>query len=340
MTTTNADWQAYIDRISTLPDESSLDAVEQELFGRKAGLMTLALKELGHMTPEERTSKGKEWNNWKNLLEETIESRRRTLSAASLSAIAETERLDVTLPLPEEEAGHLHPIPEFLREVERVFTSLGFDVAEGNEAETEEYNFDLLNFPEQHAARDAQDVFYLDLPPKAGKRWLLRAHTSPVQLHYMQTHKPPFRMICPGRVYRKDADATHSPMFHQFEGLMVGPDVSLAHMKAIMATAMRELISADAEFRFRTGYFPFVEPGLEVDMRWRGDESQSREGKWLEIVGCGMVHPNVLRNVGIDPEEHQGFAFGFGVERMLMIKHRIPDLRLFYTGDMRFLRQF
>lgn len=340
MTHTHETWPDLLARIHTLADAAAVDALEQELFGRKAGLMTVALKELGSMSPEERMAKGKELNEWKATLTQALTDRRQSLKMASLATIAETQKLDVTIPLPAEEQGHLHVIPEFLRDVERVFTSLGFDVAEGDEVETEEYNFDLLNFPEQHAARDAQDVFYVDLPPTAGKRWLLRAHTSPVQLHYMQTHQPPFRMICPGRVYRKDADATHSPMFHQFEGLMIGPDVSLANMKAIMVAAMHELISPDAEFRFRTGYFPFVEPGLEVDMRWRGDESASREGKWLEIVGCGMVHPNVLRNVGIDPEIYQGFAFGFGVERMIMIKHQIPDLRSFYTGDMRFLRQF
>jgi phenylalanyl-tRNA synthetase alpha chain len=161
-----------------------------------------------------------------------------------------------------------------------------------------------------------------------------------MQIRYMQSHKPPLRVIAPGKVYRKDSDATHSPMFHQFEGLMIGEDVTLANMKAVMIEAIRTLVSPTAEFRFRTGFFPFVEPGLEVDMRWQGDEEDSREGKWLEIVGCGMVHPNVLRNCGIDPKKYQGFAFGFGVERMIMIKHQIPDLRAFFIGDLRFLRQF
>jgi len=161
-----------------------------------------------------------------------------------------------------------------------------------------------------------------------------------LQIRYMRTHKPPFRVIYHGKTYRKDADATHSPMFHQFESIVVGKDISLANMKAVMTAAIRELTESDAEFRFRSGFFPFVEPGLEVDMRWQGDESQSREGKWLEIAGCGMVHPNVLKHGGIDPEEYQGFAFGFGVERMIMIKHQIPDLRSFYTGDLRFLKQF
>jgi phenylalanyl-tRNA synthetase alpha chain len=161
-----------------------------------------------------------------------------------------------------------------------------------------------------------------------------------MQIRYMQNHEPPIRVICPGKVYRKDSDATHSPMFHQFDGLLVDKNISLANMKAVMIKAIQELISPKAEFRFRSGFFPFVEPGLEVDMRWQGDESQSREGRWLEVVGCGMVHPNVLKNGGVDPEKYSGFAFGFGIERLLMIRHQIPDLRSFYEGDLRFLRQF
>ena len=172
------------------------------------------------------------------------------------------------------------------------------------------------------------------------KNFVLRTHTSPVQIRYMKEHKPPFRMICTGKVYRKDADATHSPMFHQIEGLMIGKDISLANMKGVMETAVRELVDPDVDFRWRTGYFPFVEPGLEMDLRWRGDESKSREGRWLVVVGCGVAHPQVLKNVGIDPDEYQGFAFGFGVERMVMIRHQIPDIRLFFQGDRRFLTQF
>jgi phenylalanyl-tRNA synthetase alpha chain len=225
-------------------------------------------------------------------------------------------------------------IPEFVRQVEEVFGRMGFDVARGPEIETEETNFTLLNFQKDHPAMDMQATFWVhDFPGK-----LLRTHTSPVQVHYMHKRTPPFRMICPGRVYRRDADATHSPMFHQFEGLMVGSDVSVAHMKAVMITAMKELLSPDIEFRFRTSYFPFVEPGLEVDVRWiRTDGGESR---WLEVVGCGMVHPNVLKNAGIDPKKWRGFAFGFGIERLLMIKYGVPDLRMFYDSDLRFLRQF
>lgn len=317
-----------------------LDEIEQTLFSRKRGILTLAMKELQDASPEERVRKGKELNEVKQRFTQALADKRSELSRSQLGSIAETDALDVTLELPEEERGHLHPIPEFIRRVEEVFGRMGFEVAEGPEIEDEARQFDLLNFPKQHAARDAQDVFYLDLPAPEDNRMLLRGHTSPVQIRYMQTHKPPLRIICPGKVYRKDADATHSPMFHQFEGLMIGEDVSLANMKAVMIEAIRELVSPKAEFRFRTGFFPFVEPGLEVDMRWQGADAASREGKWMEVAGCGMVHPNVLKNCGIDPKKFQGFAFGFGVERMIMIKRQIPDLRSFFTGDVRFLKQF
>ena len=183
-----------------------------------------------------------------------------------------------------------------------------------------------------------QDTFWVG--DKDGEERVLRTHTSPVQIRYAKEHKPPFRMICPGKVYRKDADATHSPMFHQFEGMMIGKDISLKHLKGVMVTAMKELLSPDLDFRFRAGFFPFTEPSLEMDIKWQGDLSKSREGQWLEVAGCGMTHPNVLQNVGIDPDEWQGFAFGFGIERLLMIKHQIPNIRLFYLGDLRFLRQF
>ncbi len=328
------------ERIRSASTVLELDAIEQDLFGRKQGLLTVAMKELSQATPEERIAKGKSLNALKQECTTLLADRRRELSLSALGSLAQTDPLDVTLDLPKHDRGHLHLIPEFIRSVEEVFGRMGFGVAEGPEIEDEARQFDLLNFPREHAARDAQDIFYVDIDAPPDNRFLLRGHTSPVQIRYMQTHKPPLRIICPGKVYRKDADATHSPMFHQFEGLMIDRDTSLANMKAVMITAIRELISPNAEFRFRTGFFPFVEPGLEVDMRWQGDEGASREGKWMEIAGCGMVHPSVLKNCGIDPKKWQGFAFGFGVERMLMIKHQIPDLRSFFEGDLRFLRQF
>jgi phenylalanyl-tRNA synthetase alpha chain len=346
MDTTSPSLAEYESRIAAAPDAPALDALETEIFGRKQGALTLAMQALREATPEEKMKKGQELNRWKQALTAAVEARRNALKDAERASLATADRLDVTLSLPAEERGHLHLIPEFIRKVEEVFGRMGFAVAEGPEIESEEFNFNLLNIPATHPARDSQDTFWL-FPPVGEKpsedpnhKYVLRTHTSPVQVRYMKSHEPPLRIICPGRVYRKDADATHSPMFHQFEGLMIGKDVSLSNMKAVMMSAIRELISPHAEFRFRTGFFPFVEPGLEVDMRWQGDDSKSREGKWLEIAGCGMVHPNVLRNCGIDPDRFQGFAFGFGVERMIMIKHEIPDLRSFYVGDMRFLKQF
>jgi phenylalanyl-tRNA synthetase alpha chain len=341
MTATSTPWNAYEEKIRAASTAQELDALELELFSRKHGLLTLAMKDVGALTPEERAKKGKEFNDRKNTFTALLSERRNALQESRTGSLSQTDALDVTLDLPTKERGHLHLIPSFIQSVEEVFGRMGFDVAKGPEIETEDNNFNLLNIPATHPARDAQDTFWLEqdgLPP--GGPYVLRTQTSPVQIRYMQTHKPPFRVIAPGKVYRKDADATHSPMFHQFEGLMIGEDVSLANMKAVMITAIRELISPKAEFRFRTGFFPFVEPGLEVDMRWQSDEKQTKEGKWLEIVGCGMVHPNVLKNVGIDPKKYQGFAFGFGVERMIMIKHQIPDLRSFYEGDLRFLKQF
>ncbi|MDA1209104.1 MAG: phenylalanine--tRNA ligase subunit alpha [bacterium] len=333
MTPNAQDWARYENRIASASDVE-LAEIEQELFGRKNGVLTLALKELSSLDGDARSAKAKELNIQKKTLAEAITTKKSDLLSSTDGAF------DVTMSLPEAERGHLHLIPEFIREVEEVFGRMGFDVFRSAEIEDEEYNFDLLNFPKDHAARDAQDVFFIKSDAPADNKLLLRAHTSPGQIRYMQSNKPPFRAIFPGKVFRKDADATHSPMFHQFEGLMIGKDISLANMKGVMITAIKELISHDAEFRCRTGYFPFTEPSMEMDMRWQGDDDSSREGKWMEIVGCGMTHPNVLRNCGINPDEWQGFAFGFGVERMIMIKHQIPDLRSLFQGDRRFLKQF
>jgi phenylalanyl-tRNA synthetase alpha chain len=341
MTENAVSWGSYADRIREAKNAADLDLLDLEIFGRKQGVLTMALKGLGALPEAERRARAEELNTAKRQLTEALVQKRKTLSLPSESTLRAADALDVTLDLPPKTQGHLHLIPQFIRTVEEVFGRMGFDVATGPEIETEDLNFNQLNIPADHPARDAQDTFTIAGGPQSGpQRLVLRTHTSPVQIRYMRSHTPPFRAIFPGRVFRKDADATHSPMVHQFEGLMVGPDISLANMKAVMTTGIRELISPTAEFRFRTGYFPFVEPGLEVDMRWQGDESASREGKWLEVVGCGMVHPNVLKNGGIDPEKYRAFAFGFGIERLIMIKHQIPDLRSFYEGDLRFLKQF
>ncbi|MSR67663.1 phenylalanine--tRNA ligase subunit alpha [Candidatus Peribacteria bacterium] len=326
----------YSAKIASAKTVDEVEAIRFELFGRKAGVLTLAMKDLGTKSPEEKRTQGQALNIVKVELEQLLDARLSAIAIESFGSLEDSDALDVTLDLPETETGHKHPIHEYIRKAEEVFGRMGFDSASGPELETEHYNFNMLNIPESHPARDLQDTFWVS----SLDRTVLRTHTSPMQIRYMEKKKPPFRMICAGKVYRKDSDATHSPMFHQIEGLMIGPSVSLANMKAVMEQAIRELVDPTVEFRWRTGYFPFVEPGLEMDLRWRGDESQSREGRWLEVVGCGMVHPQVLKNVGIDPEKFQGFAFGFGVERMLMIRHQIPDLRSFFQGDLRFLRQF
>jgi phenylalanyl-tRNA synthetase alpha chain len=334
--TLGSPWDGHRKAIDTATTVAALAGIEHELFGRKAGALTVALKNLSALSPEEKKKKGQELNLIKTELETALHARRQALAAASADSLSSSDTLDATLDLPIKERGHLHLIHEFIRQAEEVFGRMGFEVAAGPEVETEHYNFNMLNIPESHPARDNQDTFWVS----SSDRTVLRTHTSPVQIRFMEKRTPPFRMICAGKVYRKDSDATHSPMFHQIEGLMIGEDVSMANMKAVMEAAIRELIAPDTEFRWRTGYFPFVEPGLEMDVRWRGDESASREGKWLEIVGCGMVHPSVLKNCKIDAKKYQGFAFGFGVERMLMIRHQIPDLRLFYENDSRFLKQF
>jgi phenylalanyl-tRNA synthetase alpha chain len=335
MSESSIDWQSYLKRIADASADE-LNAIELELFSRKHGHLTEALKALGSLSIEEKKMKGAELNTWKKKIDDAIVERRGSLTGASLSSLAETDALDVTLDLPELPQGHLHLIPEFIRTIEDVFGRMGFDVARGNEVESEEENFTLLNIPADHPARDMQATFWI----KGEKNKVLRTHTSPVQIHYMRAHKPPFRMICPGKVYRKDADATHSPMFHQFEGLLIDKDISVANMKAVMIAALKELIGDDIEFRFRTSYFPFTEPSLEVDIRWLNKKGTQTSARWLEVCGCGLVHPNVLKNVGIDPNVWSGFAFGFGVERLIMIKHQMHDLRMFYEGDVRFLRQF
>jgi phenylalanyl-tRNA synthetase alpha chain len=327
------DWNNWLSQIASA-DAAALDVLELQLLGRKQGVLTDALKALGNANPDERKEQGRVLNEWKEKIISALADRRNTLQDASLSSLADSDAIDITLELPHRRTkGHQHLIPSFMRQVEEVFGRMGFDIAEGTEIESEEYNFSKLNIPADHPARDMQDTFFVE--GKAG--YVLRTHTSNAQLRYMESHTPPLRMICPGRVYRKDSDATHSPMFHQFEGLMVDTDISLANMKAVMTTGFTELLEREVEFRFRTGYFPFVEPGLEVDMLAKNADGSDR---WLEVVGCGMVHPTVLKNGGIDPIKYKGFAFGFGIERLIMIKHRITDLRSFYEGDLRFLEQF
>lgn len=325
------DWSQHLAEIDASATEADLNAVELKLLGRKQGILTEELKTLGSLPPDERKTKGAELNEWKKRIEATIATRRAAFGATKDAELLH-DIIDATLPLPTVDRGSIHPISRFIGEISDTFASMGFEVADGNEVETEEYNFDCLNIPATHPARDSQDTFWIKDLPKT----VLRTHTSPVQIHYMRSHTPPLRMICHGKVYRNDYDATHSPMFHQCEGLMIDRDVSLANMKAVMTDALNALLGDEIEFRFRTGFFPFVEPGLEIDMRLR----TGTVDRWLEVAGCGMVHPNVLLSGGIDPLHFQGFAFGFGIERLLMIKHGIADLRSLYENDLRLLKQF
>ncbi len=335
MSKTATNWHGFIEQITACKNAADLDALELDLLGRKRGVLTDAMKALGELSIEEKKTKGQELNEWKKKIEGAIADKRATFTDAQLSGLADTDKMDVTLRLPKKQQGHLHMIPEFIRKVEEVFGRMGFDVARNKEVESEKENFHMLNFEKDHAAMDMQATFWVKGEP--GK--LLRTHTSPVQIHYMKEHKPPFRAIAPGKVYRKDSDATHSPMFHQFEGLMVGKDISVANLKAVMTEAVHALISPDLELRFRTSYFPFTEPSLELDIRWTTHDTK-KPSRWLEVGGCGAIHPNVLKNVGIDPNVWSGFAFGFGVERLIMIKYGVADLRGFYEGDVRFLEQF
>jgi len=309
----------------------------------KSGTLSELLKGLGKLPAEERRTAGAAINQVKDGIESALQARREAIKRAALETQLAAEALDVTLPGRGRGRGGLHPAIRTLSRIEELFRSIGFSVADGPEIESDWHNFTALNTPENHPARSMHDTFYLQDAPGV----LLRTHTSPVQIRYMQAHvaqyghlaqMPEIRVIAPGRVYRVDSDATHSPMFHQVEGLMVGEDVSFADLKGVVADFLRRFFeSDDLKTRFRPSFFPFTEPSAEVDVAFM---SGPMEGRWLEIGGCGMVHPNVLANGGIDPERYTGFAFGMGPDRLTMLRYGIDDLRLFYDGDLRFLSQF
>ncbi len=321
--------QEALDAVMKAADTQSLDELGKSFLGKK-GALTAMLKGIKDLSVEEKKVVGKMTNDIKKEFELALEQRAQELKASQYDDLG-NDFFDTSLPGKSPNIGRLHPLTKFIQEIEDTFLAMNFDVAEGPEIEDDYHNFTALNIPEDHPARDMQDTLWAkDIP------YLLRTHTSPVQIRYMEANEAPIRIICPGRVFRKDdVDATHSPMFHQFEGLVVGSDITMAHLKGILTIALQRLIDPDIELRFRTSYFPFVEPGMEVDVK----SSFHRSG-WLELLGCGMVHPNVLRSAGYDPEKVQGFAFGAGIERLLMIKHKINDIRLFYENDPRFLEQF
>ena len=311
---------------------------EKARFLGKGGSLTELLKGLSRLDPEERRSQGARINAAKQRIEELLRMRREQLAQFELDARLAAEALDVSLPGRTRNIGGIHPIMRTWIRIEEIFSSIGFDVADGPEIENDWYNFTALNNPENHPARSMQDTFYVDVHDAEGKPLLLRTHTSPIQVRYAQRTAPPLRVIAPGRTYRVDSDATHSPMFHQVEGLWIDENVSFADLKGVYTDFLRRFFESDAlQVRFRPSYFPFTEPSAEIDMMFT---SGPRKGRWLEISGAGEVHPHVVRNFGLDPERYIGFAFGSGLERLTMLRYGIGDLRLFFEGDLRFLEQF
>nr|WP_206211926.1 phenylalanine--tRNA ligase subunit alpha [Wenzhouxiangella sp. XN24] len=311
--------------IQACNDLASLDEVRVRYLGKK-GLLTGLLKSLGGLAPEARPVAGQVINEAKQSLQAALGARRTELEAQGEQQSIEAERIDVTLPGRGETLGGLHPVTRTMRRMETIFRQAGFQVRTGPEVEDEFHNFEALNIPEHHPARAMHDTFYF------GDGRLLRTHTSPVQIRSMRSEGAPIRLIAPGRVYRCDSDQTHSPMFHQVEGLVVDRGVSFAHLKAVLHDFLEAFFERKVRLRFRPSYFPFTEPSAEVDVEW-GDG-------WLEVLGCGMVHPRVLEFGGIDPEEFTGYAFGMGVERLAMLRYGVNDLRLFFDNDLRFLKQF
>jgi phenylalanyl-tRNA synthetase alpha chain len=325
---------------SAITDAALLEQAKARYLG-KSGSVTDLLKGLGRLPAEERKAAGAAINAAKEAIELALAERREAIRRAKLEAQLAAEALDVTLPGRGMATGGLHPVTRTLERIEELFRSVGFDVADGPEIEDDFHNFTALNTPENHPARSMHDTFYIEHAPGL----LLRTHTSPIQVRYMQAHRPPLKVIAPGRVYRVDSDATHSPMFHQVEGLWVDEAVSFADLKGVLTDFLRRFFEKDdLRVRFRPSFFPFTEPSAEVDMGCvfcdgAGCRVCSHTG-WLEIAGSGMVHPNVLRHVGIDPERHVGFAFGMGPDRLTMLRYGVNDLRLFFDGDLRFLSQF
>lgn len=312
--------------VDAATDLAALEALRVEYLGKK-GVFTLKLKELGTLPAAERPAAGQEINSAKRDLTKALAVRREALQADALRETLEQESIDVTLSGRRQTAGSLHPISRTLRRMRQILERAGFEVHTGPEIEDEYHNFTALNMPADHPARAMHDTFYLE------SGHLLRTHTSPVQIRAMQSRGAPIRLIAPGRVYRCDSDLTHTPMFTQVEGLAVDRNISFANLKYLLYEFLSSFFERQVKLRFRPSYFPFTEPSAEVDVL-------SESGRWLEILGCGMVHPNVLNNVGIDPEEFQGYAFGMGVERLAMLRYGVDDLRLFFDSDLRFLRQF
>ena len=330
--------------IDAASDEATIEAVRVSSLGKK-GSISEQMKTLGKMDPEERKTMGPILNGLREKVTNAIADKKQDLKRAAMEARLATETVDVTLPVRQSpaEAGRIHPISQVMDEITAIFADMGFSVAEGPEIETDYYNFTALNFPEGHPAREMHDTFFMQ-PDENGERKVLRTHTSPVQIRTMEAQEPPIRIVIPGKTYRCDADATHSPMFHQLEGLVVDKSANIANLKWVLEEFCKSFFEVDqVKMRFRPSFFPFTEPSLEVDIQCdrSGNEVKFGEGTdWMEILGCGMVHPNVLKNCGLDPDEYQGFAWGIGIDRIAMLKYGMPDLRDFFDADVRWMKHY
>jgi phenylalanyl-tRNA synthetase alpha chain len=332
-----------LDRIAAANDLQELDSVRVSLLG-KQGEITAKLKSLGRMTPDERAAEAPKIHALREAVSDALASRKTALETAELERKLATEKVDLSLPASETISGTVHPVSQVMDELAEIFADLGFSVAEGPEIETQWYNFTALNMPENHPARAMQDTFYLEPREVDEEPRVLRTHTSPVQIRAAEANGAPLYVIAPGRVYRSDSDATHTPMFHQVEGLVLDKGITLGHLKWTLETFLRAFFERDdVVLRMRPSYFPFTEPSAEVDVGWSMEKGRrvvgGHEG-WMEVLGSGMVHPRVIRNFGLDPDEWQGFAFGCGIDRLAMLKYGMNDLRAFFDGDIRWLKHY
>ena len=325
--------QQALDAVAASSDMAALDQVRVQYLGKKGEISAL-MKNLGNVAPEDRPKVGAVINEARGKVQDALNARKESLESEALNAKLASETVDVTLPGRAVQEGSLHPVTRTLERIEGFFANAGYQVAEGPEIEDDFHNFEALNIPSHHPARAMHDTFYFD----AGT--LLRTHTSPVQVRTMESQEPPIRIICPGRVYRCDYDQTHSPMFHQGEGLLVDKGISFADLKGTIQEFLSVFFERDLVIRLRPSYFPFTEPSAEIDIEWVIETPEGTKRRWLEVGGCGMVHPEVFKHVNIDPEEYTGFAFGMGVERLAMLRYGVNDLRLFFENDLRFLQQF
>jgi phenylalanyl-tRNA synthetase alpha chain len=334
--------EQLLKEINAAQDLKILETIRVHTLG-KQGEISLLMKTLGTLSPEERRIQGQQFNEVRELITNALEARKIILENQALDQRLATERMDVTLPQRPHSVGTIHPLSQVMYELIQIFKKLGFAIAEGPNIEDDEHNFTALNVPPEHPARLEQDTFYLPNSSE-GRTILLRTQTSPVQIRTLKKTKPPIRIIVPGRVFRSDSDATHTPNFHQMEGLLIEKNIHMGHLKGCLIAFCKQFFGIDdLPVRFRPAFFPFTEPSAEIEIGCKRTGQDLKIGKgddWLEILGCGMVHPNVLRNCGLDPEEHQGFAFGMGLERLAMLKYGIPDLRAFYDSDLRWLHHY